>query len=122
MAFEAPSFVIPGLKAEVDLSAKQFHFVKMTGDLQVNAAGSGESAVGILQNDPEVAGAAASVQHLGVSKLYVAATIAAGGLIMPDADGKGVVAASGEAAAIALEAGASGDLLTVLQIAPKTVA
>ena len=97
MAFENPLYCPPGLVAGADLSAQQFRFVKLNGTgLQVvvcNAAG--ESAFGVLQDNPDAVGKAASVATLGVSKVLAGATVVPGDQIKTDALGRAVPASKG---------------------------
>lgn len=73
MAVESRVFSIPGLIAEVDLSAQQFKMVKITAENTVNLPTvKGEGILGILQNKPRL-GEAADVMALGVSKLVAGA-------------------------------------------------
>ena len=56
-------------KAAADLSAKQFYIVELTGTDQVNVANATtDTPIGVLQNDPK-SGEAATVRHIGVSKV-----------------------------------------------------
>ena len=82
MAFEAPSFAIPGLEANADLSSDQHKIVKMTTTkLRVALASvDGEVVLGILQNKPSAAGKAATVVCLGVSKVVAGEALVAGDL------------------------------------------
>lgn len=79
--------------AGADLSAKQYHFVKLTADNTVEVAGAGEQAIGILQNKP-TAGLAARVRVFGVSRFIngTAGAIAYGVKVKSDGDGHGVAA------------------------------
>lgn len=115
MASEGILSAIPGLKAAADLSAKQFHVVKITGDNLVNVAGAGEHGCGILQNDPKLVGEAATVAFAGVSKAKAAGVITAGAKVASDGAGAIVAAASGDhVIGVALEGAASGDVFSVL--------
>lgn len=73
MAYEIPGLSITFI-AGADLSAYQYHFVKLSADnTVVICAAQTDIPVGVLQNDPDAAGKAASVMIYGVSKLEVAA-------------------------------------------------
>ena len=114
MASEAILRKIPGLSASADLSAKQFHAVKMSGNHTVVDADAGELAVGVLQNDP-LSGQAAEVACEGVSKVKLSAIVTAGAKLASDANGAFEVAGSGDhVVAIALEGGAVGDVISAL--------
>ena len=73
------SLDIPGLLAGASLTAKQFHAVKLASTagevVAVNA--TTDAALGILQNNP-ADGEVAEVRILGVSKMAMAAAVAAG--------------------------------------------
>jgi hypothetical protein len=115
MAYQGVLMTIPGLVAGADLSAQQFRVMKLTGNLTVGLAGAGEKAIGILQNDPALVGEAASVAHAGVSKAVLGGVVAAGNKLASTAAGALVVADTDDyVVAIALEAGASGDVSNVL--------
>jgi len=121
MAFEGILMNIPGIVAGSDLSAKQFHAVKLTGELAIGVAGSGDLALGVLQNDP-LQGDASAVAYAGVSKVKTGANVAVGNRLAPDASGALVPAGSGDfPIGVALEAGVSGDVISVLLI-PNMVA
>lgn len=88
MAFEGPQIKIPGLTASADLSAKQYYFVKVSGDKTVTVcAALTDVPIGVLQNDP-VSGEAAEVVAIGVTKISGDADLAAGDAIGPSGDGQ----------------------------------
>jgi hypothetical protein len=106
-------------KAGGDLSAKQYHFVKMSADQTVVACTAvTDKAIGILQNDPDAAGEDAVVAIAGTSKLYAGAAYSFGINLGPKADGRGQTAVSTQfTRAISVEAaGADGDIVEVLLI------
>lgn len=95
MAFEGPQVKIPALIAGADLSAKQFHFVKLSADKTVIACSAAtDKPIGVLQNAP-ISGAAAEVCGFGVTKLVGDADLDAGQLIGTSADGQGDVKIAG---------------------------
>ncbi len=94
MAFEAPLFHVPGLEASGDLSADQFKFVKQSAT-GVELTGAGEQAAGVLQNDPDELGAAATVMSQGVSKVESGAAYAIDIDLASDGTGRAVAASSG---------------------------
>ena len=94
------------LEAGQDLSAKQFFFMTVASDGQVDPTGDGGVAVGVLQNDPAAG---------GVTKVSVGASITAGANVASDAAGEAVPAASGDAIlGVALAAGDDGDIIPML--------
>lgn len=107
------------LVAGADLSAKQFHVVKVNSSGQAVAANATDVAqVGILQDKP-ISGVAGSVAVNGVSKAAFGGTVASGAAVTSDANGKIVAATTGkQIIGFALQGGVSGDIGSVL-IAPR---
>lgn len=69
MAFEGPQRKLVGVTASADLSAKQYLFVKMSGEKTVTVcAAATDLPVGVLQNAP-TSGQEAEVAYEGVTKL-----------------------------------------------------
>lgn len=104
------------MTAGENLTAAQYLFVVMSGDLECELAGLNEEAVGILQDAPDE-GETGRVRVGGTSKLVMAEACSPGALITPTAAGKGeVVDGNNEwCAAQALEeAEAGGDVIEVL--------
>lgn len=88
MAYEGPMTLIPGLTASADLSAKQYYFVKLSGDKTVTVcAGTTDKPIGILQNAP-ASGEAAVVACSGVSKVSGDADLTAADSVGTSADGQ----------------------------------
>ena len=96
---------------------KQYHFVKLTGAHTVGLSTAADDlSVGILQNKPQEAGAAATVAIFGVSNVVASDAINAGDLVAPTANGDAVAdATNGKWMAIAPAAGA-GELIPVLRV------
>lgn len=99
MAWEIPVLDITLVAAD-DLSANQYHFVKVNADGQVELASDGEAALGVLQDKPGeatgVAGEAAAIRVYGVTKVVAGEAITAGNEVACDANGKAKVADSGD--------------------------
>lgn len=113
MAWEIPVLDI-SLVAADDLQDFQYFFVKVNSDGEVELAGDGEAALGVLQNKPGEAtgagGEAASIRIYGVSKVVAAEAIDPGEEVASDADGKAKVADSGDRVlGVALTAAANED-------------
>ena len=107
------------LEAGGDLSAAQFLFVTLATDGQVDVTGSaGGAAIGVLQNDPDAAGRAATVRVLGPTKLVAGENgIEPGERLQADSDGKALVAASGDyVLAISLSLADDGDVFNALLV------
>ena len=104
-------------EAAADLSAKQFHFVKLTAANTVNVCtATTDNPIGILQNKPSAAGRPAVVRLFGISKVVASGAISAGALIATESDAEaGTPATSDPVLGKALEAAAAqGDLIKVL--------
>lgn len=115
MALELPWGKIGWLLANADYSVTgQFCFVKATSAGGVSVCGAGDQSIGVLQNTP-LSAEAADVMAEGVSKVIYGATVAVGDALMSDASGHAVPQSGGGAViAVALAAGASGELHEVL--------
>ena len=86
MAYESPSITLGTLTAAADLSAKQYHFVKLASATTVNVCtATTDRAIGILQNNP-TSGQQAVIQIFGVSKVVADGTIAFNNVIGTSAD------------------------------------
>lgn len=104
--------------AEADLSAKQFHFVKdgASANGAIACDSLGESAMGILQNDP-ISGEAAAVHHINdgqTCKVILAEAVTVeGSQLTTDASGQAILAdTTGHAVlARALTTGAIGEII-----------
>lgn len=89
MAYESPAIDLGTLTAAADLSAKQFHFVKLASATTVNVcSGVTDVPIGVLQNKPDASGKQAIVRIFGISKVSADATLAAGDVIGTSADGQ----------------------------------
>lgn len=103
------------LEAGADLSAKQYYFVSVSADGQIDATGDGAQADGVLQNTPEAAGRAASVCVGGTTKVECGGVVTRGGPVASDANGAAVNPASGDVVlGTALETGASGSIIEMI--------
>lgn len=102
--------------ADLSAAANQYLAVKLTGSRVVNLASTGgENIYGILQNLPALADAA-DVGIFGVSKARIgAAGCAAGDSLMTEAATAKLVTktSTNVVVAVALEAGVSGDIISV---------
>lgn len=110
--------------AASDLSTKQYTFVKFDGSGNLTPAGAGD--LGFVLQDTPTSGHYGSYALVGISKITLAGTVAAGGAISSDSAGKGVAATVASGAfttpvnGIALQAGVSGDLIRML-VTPQPV-
>jgi len=97
-----------------DLSAAQFKFVALAADGQVDVAGDGVAAVGVLLNEPAAAGRAATVVVSGKTIVEAGGSITAGDDIASDLNGDAITADTGDIIlGYALEDGADGQIIAV---------
>lgn len=95
MAYEGPQVKIPGLTASADLSAKQYLFVKMSGEKTVTVCSAAtDNPVGVLQNAP-TSGAEAEVCFSGVTKIIGTADLNYGDQIGTSSGGHAVAKSAG---------------------------
>jgi hypothetical protein len=88
MAYEAAQVKVGQFTASADLSSKQYHFVKMSGNNTVTVcAAITDVPIGVLQNAP-TSGQAAEVCLFGITKVKADGTLAAGNVIGTSADGQ----------------------------------
>ena len=116
MAYEGAQIKLGNLVAAADLSAKQFHFVKLASATTVNVcSGVTDKPIGVLQNTP-TSGQAAEIVLFGISKIISDGTTAAGNLLGTAADGHAAVYTSTDTTKFvcgqAIEAGAAGNTIT----------
>lgn len=112
---------VPGLAGSADPNkGHQYCFVKVTGAHQCGLADTtaNEIVIGVMQNKPQVTGAAATVALRGVSLVEAGGTITAGAAIKVDSVGRGVAATLPTDAAlvvgVAVGGAAVGQLVPVL--------
>jgi hypothetical protein len=95
MAYEGFQIKVPGLTASADLSAKQYYFVKISGNRTVDVCSAvTDIPVGVLQNAP-TSGQAAEVCGIGVTKVSGDADLTAGNVIGTSSDGQAAAYAAG---------------------------
>jgi len=96
MAWEGPCCLkLTGLTASADLSAKQYYFVKMSGEKTVTfCAAVTDVPVGVLQNKPE-SGEEAEIVCIGVTKVSGDEDLDYGNIIGTSADGQAQVVTVG---------------------------
>ena len=95
MAVEGPQMKLVGYTASADLSAKQFYFVKISGDRTVTVCSAvTDIPIGVLQNAP-TSGQAAEVCVIGHTKVSSDGTLTRGTPIGTSSDGQAVTYAAG---------------------------
>ena len=103
------------LEAGADLSAKQYFFVAVSADGQIDPAGDGAHADGVLQNNPSAAGRVAEVAIGGVVEVICGGVVTRGGPVASDTNGEAVNPASGDVIlGTALETGADGSVISMI--------
>jgi hypothetical protein len=111
-----------GLEAAADLSAVQFHVVRVVSNNAVNVASQNSvmRAVGVLQDTPNAVGRAARVAVDGESLVVAGASYGAGAALSHNSSGRAIAATSGLCViGYSLEAaGADGDLVRMLLRGP----
>ena len=123
MAFEDDVLDI-SLLADGDLSAYQYHFVKMTDENTVGVcSGATDNPIGILQNEPKAAGQVARVRVHGVSRVMAGGVVAFGDKVGTDANGEGIAKtfSKTEYLGIALVGANATQLATVLIFGYRTI-
>lgn len=118
MAYEGAQIKVGQWTASADLSAKQYHFVKMSGAGTVDVtAAITDKTIGVLQNTPK-SGQAAEVVVFGITKVVADGILAAGNLIGTSGDAQADAIAAGTDTTVyvvgqALETAAAGDTTTM---------
>jgi len=103
---------VPGMPGSlVPNGAKQYCLLRNTGKHQcglMTAASQAADFVGVLQNKPQGPGHAATVGYEGVTKVIAGESFSAGALLTADAQGRAVVATTGQVAVLRAEAPSAG--------------
>ncbi|MEM7820242.1 MAG: DUF2190 family protein [Candidatus Aenigmatarchaeota archaeon] len=120
MAFEAPFSLKYSLPAKVDLSAKQYTFLKVVAGPKVDTAtASGDAVAGVLQNKPAAGHPAEIAAPPCITKIVAGAALLAGAKVIPGVGGKAVAAGAAGTPywGILLEASSDdGDIVTMLHV------
>lgn len=104
MAYEEKLECI-SVPASGDLSSHQFKAMQLDANGRAALATNASDVIGVLQNNPDAAGKAASIGVKGVTKLLALSTaITPGDLIKPSTVGLGVPSTSATGFARAMEA------------------
>jgi len=104
------------LKAAVDLRSYQYRIVYMSATDSITFCTTAtQTAIGILQNDPNQYEAAV-VRVLGTSKIKMEDAVALGAMVTASATGMGILAATDKNWVIGtlLEAASAGDIVELL--------
>lgn len=96
MAYESTQLSIGTLKAAADLSAYQYHFVKITADDTVNVCSAiNDKPIGILVNKPSAVGAACEIVVIGVTKIVTTGAVTFGQTIGTDTNSHAIAKTPG---------------------------
>lgn len=101
--------------AGADLSGDQFRFVVIDANQQVQLAGAGDDAYGVLQNKPKL-GESCTIWLVGsVSKVVAGAAIGLPSKVASDASGRAVAAGAGDEVlgTLLTPAAAAGEIVSV---------
>ena len=118
MAYEGAQLKLGNLTAAADLSAKQFHFVKLATATTVNVCTAiTDVPIGVLQNTP-TSGQAAEVCIFGITKVVADGNLAAGNIIGTSTDSQADAITRGSDTTVtvmgqAIEAGSAGQTVTM---------
>ena len=119
MAYESPSITLGTLTAAADLSAKQYHFVKLASATTVNVCTAiTDLPIGILQNNPDTAGDQCIVQIFGISKVVADGRITAGRWVGTSSDSQAAGITPGSDTTVyvmgqAIQAASAGETFTM---------
>lgn len=105
-------------KAAGDLTGAQYHFVRYSAADTVNISSqdAAEDWVGVLQNKPNAAGRAATVQFAGETKITAGGSLTVNDLITTNGSGRAAAATSGDMimGRVQETAAADGDVIRML--------
>ena len=100
-------------KSSGDLSSSQYKFVKQASTGRVSVCGAGESAFGVLLNDPSAIDQDALVAIGGVTQVMAGGTVAIGSLVQSDSAGRAVDSAGGVILGEAVSGGSTGSIMSI---------
>lgn len=108
------------LESGGDYHTSQYCFVVVAADGQVDPAGAGVRADGVLYNKPDAAGKAADVAISGIVKMKSGAAVTRGAMVKSDGSGRAIDATTTTfAMGRALEACSNADeIIMVLLVSP----
>lgn len=96
MAYENLGKVI-NIPAASDLSASQYHFVKLDSSAKLALSAEGEDAIGVLQDDPAAADRGGAVMvGVGITKVVAGAATHAGFPVASDGTGRAIDSDTGD--------------------------
>lgn len=102
------------LNFTAETAVPAFRFAKVgTSEGNVKLAGAGETALGATGELDTAEGCRCDVQLDGIAEVECGGSVSFGAKLASDANGKAVAAESGEYLGIALEGGASGDIIRI---------
>lgn len=95
----------------------QYRFVKLSGEHQCNlydGTETGDIAVGVLQNKPQIEDMACTVAISGISLVEAGGEVAAGAAVEGDDEGRAITLDGGVVLGQAIYGGTAGELIPVL--------
>ena len=102
------------LNFTAETAVPAFRFAKAgTTEGNVKLAGAGDTVLGVTGELDSAEGRRCDVQFDGIAEVECGGPVTFGAKLVSDANGKAVAAESGEYLGIALEGGASGDIIRV---------
>lgn len=102
------------LNFTAETAVPAFRFAKAgTTEGNVKLAGAGDTVLGVTGELDSAEGRRCDVQFDGIAEVECGGSVTFGAKLVSDANGKAVAAESGEYLGIALEGGASGDIIRV---------
>ena len=114
--------MVATFKAAADLSAKQYHFVRVSAAQTVNQASEAVSQqnFGVLINKPAAADAAAAVCYFGETPVVAGGSLTVNVLITTNGSGRAAAAGSGDTVMgrALTAAGANGEQIRALVFPP----
>ena len=101
--------------ADYQTTSKKYYFMSIDANGRADLSSAADAdLIGVLQNKPKQY-QAAQIRRVGISKVMCGGTIAVAAKVTPDSAGKAVEAAATERyGGIALEAGVSGRIISIL--------
>ena len=120
MSAEYPGMNLPFIAGQ-DLSTKQFLFMNLATDGQIDPCGNGADSIGVLQDKPNAAGLVASCMVSGVSQVIAGGVLDEGQRVTSDANGKAVATIAEDEYVLGVvykPAGAENEIAEILLMIP----
>lgn len=103
------------LPTGASFASKQYYAASVNSSGQAILATAAKNMIGVIQNTPDNSSdLTATLAVSGITKMAISGSITCGAQVQIASGGTGVVLSSGTAIGVALETGASGDIISVL--------